>query len=90
MTLNEFNRDGLPLDTEGVWVEVPAHRIYVTHIHNAHFGFEYLDSDGNVIAPGPSELAKLAMLRRKRDGKLFRPARLRPQWQNLVVSLEEV
>lgn len=56
------------------WIEVPAHRVLRVDLAEFDLEYERLNEDGRSCLPG--EIA--AIIRRTRDGRVFRQARWIP------------
>src|SRR6185436_8393549 len=64
------------LTTMGQWVDIPAQRLYVILVNELTAGeFEALDKDGQTLKEPHHQYSDAALIRRVRDGKLFRLAR---------------
>jgi len=71
-----LKREEAPMPTDVVvtsWVEIDKHRVFVVPLLVFATDYERLDGDGNVSYGYLS--ADTSRVRRKRDGKLFIPAR---------------
>jgi hypothetical protein len=70
------------------WIEVPAHRIYVTSKHELREGFDYIGENGKLVERGEIPYRFV----RKKDGKVFKWARFIPQYTGVhgCVALEEI
>ena len=58
------------------WIEVPAHRIYVTSARELRADFDYIGENGRPATPGEIPYRFV----RKKDGKVFKWARFAPQY----------
>jgi hypothetical protein len=70
------------------WIEVPAHRIYVTSARELRDDFDYIGENGRPTARDeiPYRLV------RKKDGKVFKLARFALQYGDVYncLALEEI
>jgi hypothetical protein len=70
------------------WIEVPAHRIYVTSARELRADFDYIGENGRPATPGEIPYRFV----RKKDGKVFKWARFAPQYSEVhnCTALEEI
>ncbi len=70
------------------WIEVPAHRIYVTLGHELRDGFDYIGKNGKPVAGAEIPYRFV----RKKDGKVFKWARFAPRYSEVhnCTALEEI
>jgi hypothetical protein len=70
------------------WIDVPAHRIYVTSAHELLDDFDYFDENGRPASRGQIPYRFV----RKKDGKVFKWARFAPQSNGAYdyTALEEI
>jgi hypothetical protein len=70
------------------WIEVPAHRIYVTSARELRADFDYIGENGRPATRGEIPYRFV----RKKDGKVFKWARFAPQYSEVhnCTALEEI
>jgi hypothetical protein len=70
------------------WIEVPAHRIYVTSARELRDAFDYIRENGTPATPGEIPYRFV----RKKDGRVFKLACFAPQCSEVhnCTALEEI
>jgi hypothetical protein len=74
------------------WIEIPAQRILGVTMEELCELFDLMDGNGLSLQHYKTEIAEVKLFRRRRDGKLFRRARMVPvsAAATMILYLEEM